>query len=158
MDIRVFTAALLFASTSASAAVYQCNVGGQKVFSDRPCATDAKEIEVKAAPKVGGSLVTDADRSLLQTFDNDRAVKRIDRSIEERQERVSTLRRQMDSALLEWQKQKSLANNNLAGATWEAALAQEADVLRQRYQSQIDEELREIERLRTQRDQLSSSR
>lgn len=63
MDIRIFTAALLFASTSASAAVYQCNVGGQKVFSDRPCATDAKEIEVKAAPKVGGeaALAQEAD-------------------------------------------------------------------------------------------------
>jgi|TARA_B100000749_G_C18434144_1_gene469273 hypothetical protein len=54
----------------------------------------------------------------------------------------------MDDALDRYQQQKSLANNNLAGATWEQALANEAEVMRQRYQSEIDELDDEITRLR----------
>ena len=32
----------------------------------------------------------------------------------------------MDNALIRYQRQKANANNNLAGATWEGSLAQEA--------------------------------
>ena len=60
----------------------------------------------------------------------------------------------MNQAMASYQRQKSYANNNLAGATWEGALAEEASVLRERYQSEIDGIDRELDRLREDRQQL----
>lgn len=158
MEMRTAALLALLASSSTHATVYQCVVSGQKVFSDKPCAADAKEVVIKAPPASGGSgMVTEGTREWMKGRESERQIRDIDREIERRKAGVTTLRRAMDDALLDWQRQKSLANNNLAGATWEAALAQEADVIRQRFQSQIDEELKEIDRLRQQRDRLAGS-
>lgn len=157
MEMRTAALLALLVSSSAHATVYQCVVSGQKVFSDKPCAADAKEVVIKTPPASGGSgMVTDGTREWMKGRESERQIRDLDREIERRRAGVATLRRAMDDALLDWQRQKSLANNNLAGATWEAA-AQEADVIRQRFQSQIDEELREIDRLRDQRDRLAGS-
>jgi len=134
------------------AAVYQCKVDGQTVFSDRPCGDNAKEIEVDApAVSGGGSMVSDRAREFMAGREKKERVQDIDRDIDRLEERIAQARENMDAALAQFQRKKAYASNNLAGATWEGALAEEADVLRQRYQSEIDGAYREIERLREQR-------
>jgi len=80
----------------------------------------------------------------------DRFVKsrELDREIRRLEREKEDLRDEMDRAMKRWQQQKRRASNNLAGATWEQSLAQEAEVLRKRYQSEIDDVDRQLERAR----------
>ena len=51
----------LICPAGAQAAVYQCTVNGQTVFSDRPCGNDSKELDHKPAPALGGQFDTGVD-------------------------------------------------------------------------------------------------
>jgi len=54
-------------SATVEAAVYKCEVDGKVVFSDRPCATDAKEVQVNAPPpNVGGPTAQDYKEALSE--------------------------------------------------------------------------------------------
>lgn len=134
------------------AAVYQCKVNGQMVFSDQPCGESAKKIEVQAPPvSGGGSMVSGSAQQFMAERDKKRKIQLIDRKIEDQEKRKTIARRAMDDALIRYQRQKAYANNNLAGAVWESSLADEAEVLRQRFQAEIDSADREIDRLRAER-------
>lgn len=127
-------------------AVYQCKVNGQMTFSDRPCGDNAKKIDVRPAPKVGGDMGAGSAGEFLEYRDEKRRVQLIDRKIDQLKNKRQRVKGHMDTALIQYQRDKARANNNLAGAVWENSLAEEAQVLRERYQSEIDEINREIER------------
>lgn len=84
---------------------------------------------------------------LMETRELDRKIRRLEREKDD-------IRDKMDQSLARWQQQKNRASNNLAGATWENSLAQEAETLRKRYQSEIDDVDKKIERARDRRDSL----
>lgn len=151
---RIALSIALVLPSLAYGAVYQCKVNGQTVFSDQPCGDDAREIEVRAPARNGSGMVNSGTMEFLEHRDRKAKVERIDRQIEQLQKKKAEVRVRMDGALERYQQQKSMANNNLAGATWEQALANEAEVLRQRYQSEIDSADREIERLRVNRERV----
>lgn len=151
---RTILSIALLAPALTQAAVYQCKVNGQTVFSDQPCGDDAKEIDVKPPARNGSDMVSDGARDFLEHRDRKNKIERIDRDIDRLEKEKAQIRKKMDDALDRYQQQKSLANNNLAGATWEQALANEADVMRQRYQSEIDDLDDDIERLREDRRRL----
>jgi len=139
---RTLLSILLITPALGHAAVYQCKVNGQTIFSDQPCGDNAKEITVKAPPvNGGGSMQTEAGDRFVKSRELDREIRRLEREKED-------LRDEMDRAMKRWQQQKRRASNNLAGATWEQSLAQEAEVLRKRYQSEIDDVDRQLERAR----------
>lgn len=60
------TIALMLSSGGASAAIYQCQVNEQTVFSDTKCGKDAKEVEAEAAV-IGGQLDTNSDVETYQS-------------------------------------------------------------------------------------------
>lgn len=139
---------LLSASAASQAAVYQCKVNGQTIFSDRPCGDNAKKIEVVAPQSNGGgSMQSDAGDRFMAIRDAEREMRGLVR-------KKDAIQKQMDQAHARWQREKRRANNNLAGATWEQSLAQEAEVMRQRYQSQINDVERDIERLEDRQSKL----
>ncbi len=145
---RTVLSIFLIAPAIGHPAVYQCKVNGQTTFSDQPCGDNAKEIQVKAPPvNGGGSMQTEAGDRFVKSRELDREIRRLERDKED-------LRDAMDRALARWQEQKRRANNNLAGATWEQSLAQEAEVMRERYQSEIDDVDRQLERARERRSNL----
>lgn len=151
-EITLSLAILSGIPSLASAAIYQCKVDGQTIFSDQPCGDNAKEIEVKGPARSGtGSMVGAGSQEFLEHRDRKAKVEQIDREISRLRNEKSQAQREMDEALTRYQRQKSLANNNLAGATWEGALAEEAEVMRRRYQSKIDSAERKIDRLREDR-------
>ncbi|WP_144822409.1 DUF4124 domain-containing protein [Marinobacter piscensis] len=134
------------------AAVYQCESDGQTIFSDQPCGSDAKRIHVKAPVRMGGGpMVNERGQKFLESRDRKKEVAGIDRDIESLRRQKARAKMYLDNTLIRYQRQKAHANNNLAGATWEGSLAQEAEVMRKRYQSEIDEANRQIEQLRSQR-------
>ena len=128
-------------------AVYQCKVNGQTVFSDQPCGDSAKKIEIRSAPKIGGSMGGDSASEFLEYRDKKRQVQLIDREIDQLKEKRERVKGYMNDAIIQYQRDKARANNNLAGAVWENSLAEEAQVMRERYQSEIDDINREIDRL-----------
>lgn len=142
---------VFLASGVVHAQIYKCEQGGRLVFSDRPCGDDAEVIEQRTATQVGGSLANPAAEGFLQHRATKETVERIDRQIADLERRKSNVRQMMDRDLAEWQRNRARANNNLAGATWEQSLAQEAEVKRARHQSEIDQIDREIDRLRDDR-------
>jgi len=155
---KTLLALSLLVPTLSSAAVYQCTVDGHTVFSDKPCGADAREIEVRA-PEVSGSgpMVSDQAKRFLQQRDKQAKVRQVDRAIERQEERKAAARDAMDEALIRYQKKKVYANNNLAGAVWESSLADEAEVLRKRFQAEIDAADREIDRLLDERRRIIDS-
>ena len=155
---RILLAGLVVSSATAQAAVYQCKVNGQTIFSDQPCGENAKEIEIRtAAPSSGSSMVSARAQEFLKHRDQQAKLRRIDRDIDRQEQRKADARRAMDDALIRYQRQKAYANNNLAGAVWEGSLAEEAEVLRQRFQAEIDSADREIDRLREERQRILDS-
>ena len=147
--------ALLALPAVSAAAVYQCTGdNGQTVFSDQPCGDDAVKLDHKAAPAIGGSMVTEGSRDFLEGREVKSAVGRIDARIRQLQLQKKRAKRQLDADMAEWQSDKSRANNNLAGATWENSLAQEAALKQQQYQTEVSQSDNEIDRLREDRRRL----
>lgn len=147
----LIAAVMLIVSSFAHATIYRCEENGRLVFSDRPCGDDAEIIEQRSATQVGGSLANPAAEEFLQYRATKEAVSKLDRQIADFERRKANVRQMMDRDLAEWQRNRARANNNLAGATWEQSLAQEAEVKRARYQAEIDQIDREIDRLREDR-------
>lgn len=133
-------------------AVYQCKVNGQTVFSDQPCGDNARKIEVRAPQSSGGGpMVTKGSQKFLDGRRQASQVRGIDRKIEKLKDRRKAARRNMERALRRYQSDKSRANNNIAGAVWESALAEDAQFQRERYQSEIDSADKQIDRLYDER-------
>lgn len=147
-------AGALVAPMMAAASVYRCTVDGATVFSDRPCGGQSEQVEVRSAPMVGGNMGAAGSREFLEHRDTKRNIESIDRRISELERQRNRAQADMDRALIRWQQNRARANNNLAGATWEGSLAQEAEVLRQRYQSEIDGVNAELRQLRNDRREL----
>tara|TARA_Y100001933_G_C18838459_1_gene496491 strand:- start:255 stop:728 length:474 start_codon:yes stop_codon:yes gene_type:complete len=139
---RTILTVTLIAPALSNAAIYQCKVNGQTIFSDQPCGNNAKEIEVRAPARTStGAMVTEGSNRFMEE-------RRLQREIRSLEREKDDLKKGLDRAMLKWQRQKSRANNNLAGATWEKALAEEAEVIRKRYQSEIDDIDRQLDRKR----------
>lgn len=143
---RIVLSIALIAPAVSSAAVYQCKVNGQTVFSDQPCGDDAKKIEVRAPKSQGSSMVSDGSARFMRARELQREIRALERE-------KSNAEMRLDRAMASWQSRKRRANNNLAGATWEKALAEEAEVNRKRYQSEID---RIEKRLELKREELAA--
>jgi hypothetical protein len=151
----ILLSVLLSLSATSTAAVYQCTGDNdQTIFSDQPCGDDAVKLDHKAAPALGGPMVTEGSRDFLEGREVKSAVHRIDTNIRQLQLQLKRAKRQLDVDMAEWESDKSRANNNLAGATWENSLAQEASLKQQQYQSKVSQIDRDMDRLREDRRRL----
>lgn len=151
----IILSALLVLPAVSTAAVYQCTgKSGQTVFSGQPCGDDAVKLDHKAAPALGGSMITEGSREFLKERKIDSSVNRIDKRIYQLELRKKLARKQLDADMDRWRSNQARANNNLAGATWENSLAHEAEVKQIRYDSEVGQLNVEIDRLRSDRRRL----
>jgi len=151
----ILLSVLLSLSTTSTAAVYQCKGDkGQTVFSGQPCGDDAVKLDHNPAPALGGSMFTEGSRDFLEGRAVKSAVHRLDTRIRQLQLQQKRAKRQLDADMAEWESDKSRANNNLAGATWEGSLAQEAALKQRQYQTEVSRSDNEIDRLREDRRRL----
>lgn len=132
--MRLAATSLLLISPAAFGQVYKCTVNGGTVYSQTPCGSDAVPVKVHAAPKVrtdttapraaaSGSVdVSDAaiaERICLQNSEG--PIYRASNSrVSQYESQIGTLNRQI-----------SLANNNLAGATYESGLRTQIAAIQQ---------------------------
>ena len=163
--------AALLVATSAHAQVYKCRIGGQMVFSDQPCAADAKPIEVRpasghSAPALPPLVITTPGapqpinassnpQAVVARMEHERALRDIDHRISVEHSRIREAEGRMNAELAALRAKKAQANNNLAGAVWENSISEEMSAVVARYDVRIRAIQGEIERLQGERERLA---
>lgn len=144
-----------------AAAVYKCQVNGETVFSQTPCAADAEKVEVKVHRPSEGETKAAEERANWLREEN--AAMRADRKSRDAAIEIAKLEReiegyqvQMDKELAALRGQKARANNNLAGATWEQSIATEMQAVVDKYSTKIKINRDKIAALREQQNQATA--
>ena len=148
--------------TSPVLAINKCvDDAGKVVYQSAPCPATAKgsEITLQKAPPVPVASPVDAEelKRIQQTanaMERERKLKEINRAISDTEELITDYRQAMNSELSALQQKKQLAQNNLAGATWEQSISAEMSSVTQKYDALIRDQQTRIERLRADADQL----
>ncbi|MCW8830990.1 MAG: DUF4124 domain-containing protein [Gammaproteobacteria bacterium] len=145
---------------SAVAEIYKCQLDGQTVFSQTPCAEDAEKYQVdyiKANEENAAELAERNARARedLENTSVELEIRGIGLKIKKEQAYISTLQGQRDSELRALRNKKRYASNNLAGATWEQSISDEMNAINSRYDAMIEERQARINRLERDIDRLS---
>ncbi|MGB4227733.1 MAG: DUF4124 domain-containing protein [Candidatus Dechloromonas phosphoritropha] len=160
--------ALFLASTVAVAQeTYKCKTPGGMVYQDRPCPgavrrsadmpparAESQAAKVEAAPtdatpearKPPTSL--DRDKAYLAARAKARRINDLQEQIEGQEVSISQSQQARDAELNTIKERKSLASNNLAGATLEHSLATEMQAVATRYDSDIHVKQEKLRQLR----------
>lgn len=149
----IVTSALIY-STIVQADIYKCTDSkGQVIFSQMPCATDAKKIIVQTytptQAEVEGTKSANAQISrLVEQGDKDRKATNLQRRLAAAEQRLRDLTAERDSELNYLSGKKSSANNNLAGAVYENSISTEMQSVSEKYSADILTTQRQISDLR----------
>lgn len=142
------------AALPATAQVNKCLVDGKMVYQAAPC--KAGTAKATLAPRVDVS--EDAARANREKFLADDKVRQasnrrdqIDGAIAGLERDINGYQKSMDAELAALQAKKSLANNNLAGATWEQSIATEMQAVTAKYQTRIQAAQERIKALRQEK-------
>ena len=133
---------LTLAGQVAADTIYRCEIDGRLVFSQQPCEEDAERVEIEQRePRAGEARAS----SMHDPNYADRV--RLERRIDRHQARIRNLQRSRDQDLSALRARQRRAMNNQAGATWLQAIAAEMQATADSYDSRIQVEQREIDRL-----------
>jgi hypothetical protein len=141
---------IMIVSGAADAAMFKCLVNGQPVYSDRPCGDDAKEVQVKAAPKLGTAMTTKSSESAqAMQRKTDAYIERqdIEREISQAYGRITRNQAAMRAEHVALREEMQYSRNNLGGAIRDQQLATQMEAVSTKYQTLIDSDQREIDRL-----------
>lgn len=160
--------AIFLASTATGAQeTYKCKTAGGMVYQDRPCAgvryagdvpatmPSAKAPEARPAATVApaaGDL--DRNKAYLAGREKERKVADLKEQIARQEESITQSQQARDAEIAGLQARQARANNNLAGANLEQALATEMQSVNARYATDIN--LKQ-DRLKQLRDELSQA-
>lgn len=138
-----------------ASAVYKCIVDGKTTFSQTKCAYDAEKVVLDAYMPSQADIQNAETRAIeINEQVNKNRVQRDSRAIQNRISRlrsnVSRYQRNMDAELDVLRVKKSRANNNLAGATYEQAIAMEMRAVIDKYTTKINTSNDQIKQLRFQ--------
>ncbi len=162
----VFISFLVFAQTS-HADVYRCTMpNGTTAFSDAPCSATAKPIVVKPAAGVAtahGADASTSENSVVAPSTSEGIVAKASRAgrrsgiqneIDFKTRHIESLRRELNDELDALRAKKAMANNNLAGATWEQSISEEMNAVVSRYDARIRSLEAEVSRLQLELDRI----
>lgn len=161
--MRLLCLAMLVACGAANGQVYKCNVGGAVLFQDRPCDGVGQKVEVRPASGTAASSTApiDALRLNVKGMELERRIKETEHQVVLGERDINGLQAQRDRELQALQVKKSVAKNNLAGATWEQSISTEMTAVSETYRTRIqvvrdriDGYRKDIADLRKQRDDL----
>ncbi|MEO2266813.1 DUF4124 domain-containing protein [Pseudoalteromonas sp. YIC-656] len=146
MFIRIFAITLLISSgqLAAQTSVYKCVVDGVVSYSQLPCGDDAQKVDVKEiVNKQQVMPSTPADDSIDSYIDN----RAISRELAQSQDKIDTYSMQMRKELSRLEVQAASQRKNLAGAQRDEAIATQMQSTIEQYQSLINREQLNIDRL-----------
>lgn len=148
----MFVASLaLLTAVPAWAQVYKCKDGATTVFSATPCATDARQIDVRPASGAGRGAAAatattgkpEAGTAAAPAPGSAAAMRRqadqmqAERELRDAQAQREKLVRDRENELEAQRQKKRLANNNLAGATLLQSISAEMQVISDNYAEKI---------------------
>lgn len=154
--------ALALASTAAVAQeTYKCKTPGGMVYQDRPCAGVRYAAEPAASPPAvatseARAAPSDMERSkaYLAGREKERRIGDLKEQIAHLEESIARSQQARDAELYALRERKAYANNNLAGANLEQALATEMQSINARYATDIGIKQ---DRLKQLRDELAQA-
>lgn len=147
--LLILMAMLVAAASTQAAEVYYCQQP-QPAFSDRPCGARANRVKLAPAPMIGTDMAIEQQRlhqlnkELKQAHRHHRR-SRLSRLIDDRQQRIASLKRARAKALAE------LSQHAGGSRAQRRRLKKEKAFVRQHYQQQLDELTRELRQLRAAR-------
>lgn len=163
---RVMLASVVLGFSAAAAAQYRCvGAGGAVSYQQTPCAPGQQGDKVTIKPAAGAapspsaavsSPMTAGQREArwVQTMEQDRKRLAIEREIQELSDRISARTAAMDAEVEALRSKKTMARNNLAGATWEQSISTEMQAVMARTATANDADQSRITRLRAELDRL----
>ena len=168
---------LLVATLAPAAALaqFKCTGADGKVsFQQMPCANTEKvqrlELRDKSArprpapladaqdgtsASSASAKAMSADERIADRMGRDRRVRELEEQITSTEQLIDRRNLQMNAELEALRNQRSLAKNNLAGATWEQSLATEMQAVATKYRAMND---MDVERLKSMRTDLASAK
>jgi hypothetical protein len=138
----VFVVCLL-PSVSAIAGSGQYHVctdeAGRKTFTSEPCAADesaeVRSYKVSSSPSKSQPITT--DNPIYQQMKSDNRKAEVLRSIKKHNKNIEMYSSAMSSELAMLKAKKLRANNNIAGAAWEASISEEMSAVTDKYKTLI---------------------
>lgn len=140
----------LLTALPAGAQVYKCKEGATTVFSATPCATDARQIDVRPASGAGRGTAAapvavkpEGAAAAAPAPGSAAAMRRqadqmqAERELRDAQALREKLVRDRENELEAQRQKKHRANNNLAGATWLQSISAEMQVISDNYAEKI---------------------
>jgi hypothetical protein len=169
MKIALFLALTAAAGIATAQDAYKCSIGGATVHQDRPCPGARRSADMPAAPakpatapSVGATpagdtrAAGDLDRSkaYLAAREKERRIEGLREQIVRMQESIAASQFARDDEISGLQARAARANNNLAGASLEQAMATEMQAVNARYATDISVKQ---DRLKQLRDELAQA-
>ena len=151
--------AIATAAITANAEIYRCQVDGKTEFSQTPCAADAEKYQVDYTRQnaENAQSISDQTSRLRESTNaslNQMEINRLGREIDKEEANIRILQDKRDRELAALRSKKRRANNNLAGATWQQSISDEMIAVNKRYDSQVEDKQKRIERMLDQIDRL----
>jgi hypothetical protein len=150
---RIILASIIGIGT-AQADIYQCkDAKGHTVFSQLPCAQDAKKITVQTytptQAEIEGTKAANAqNRQLIDQGQAERHARNLQSKLSSAEQHLRDLKQKRDIALQNLRSKKALANNNLAGAVYENSISNEMRAVSEQYGADISATQQQISDLR----------
>lgn len=154
------------AVTAPAWAINKCAIDGRVVFQDAPCPGKGEALTVRPASGAGSSAearsqtgqtpqkaMTEAQRieaSVKSSQDARRKAELESRIVPDAEGEIERHRSQCDREYHALQDRKRLANNNLAGATWEGSISSEMTALATRCDTRNRDLRAEADKLRAE--------
>lgn len=127
---------LAAASLVAQSAVYRCTANGKVTFSDIPCSSDAKPMEMGIYTPSAEMAATANERT--QAIEQNLATGKKQRQLEALRHEIETKKQKMNNALTMLRSQKAQTANRQYGDVEESTLPAEMQSVKLRYQGEID--------------------
>lgn len=143
------TALVVMIGAAHADTIYRCEIDGRLVFSQQPCAEDAERVEVEIREAAPSEIMRSHDPTFVNRV-------QLDRQIQRHRSRVREMQQSRDRDLATLRARQRTAMNNLAGANYLQSLAAEMQAITDSYESRIQVEQREIDRLQARLDALAA--
>ncbi len=148
---------LAFVTSTAFGQVYRCDIDGQVVFSQQPCAEDAELLEERRSSHDAGREDTSPPSGARDDFsaaqsdsdDGQTFTQRVslERRIATHQRSIRRLQSERDAQIADIRQRKSQAGNIATAETYTQSLTAQIESVNNSYASRIDNEQRSIDRL-----------
>jgi hypothetical protein len=166
MKTIILISMVILASTAAVAQeTYKCKTPGGMVYQDRPCAgvryagdaQPAKPAGSGAAPPAAAAAPSsdlERNKAYIASREKERRIGEMKEQIARAEESIAASQQARDAELAQIDERKSLANNNLAGANLEQALATEKQSVNARFATDISLKQDRLRQLREEMAQI----